>query len=166
MSDTVPTHFFIADYDDADQARDLVLLLDGYARDPMGGGEPLSDFAKDNLVAALKETPGAFSVMGYQGDRPVALANCFKSLSTFSCRPLINIHDFVVSLEARGQGLSQQLLGFVEREARSSRCCKVTLEVLSGNPIAKSAYEKFGFIQYTLHPDSGGALFMQKMLVD
>ncbi|MBX2839282.1 MAG: GNAT family N-acetyltransferase [Gammaproteobacteria bacterium] len=163
---TKTTNFVMADYSHADHAKDLVTLLDGYANDPMGGSEPLSDFCKDNLVAALANTPGAFSVLGYQGDTPVALANCFRSLSTFACRPLINIHDLAVSQQARGQGLSQQLLAFIEREARASRCCKITLEVLSGNAAACAAYEKFGFENYQLDDEHGGALFMHKPLVE
>ncbi len=158
------THFLIADYENLQHGDAIVGLLDSYAKDPMGGKQPLSDFTKDNLVATLARTPNAFSVLGYRGDSPVALANCFRSLSTFACRPLINIHDLVVSGKVRGQGISQLLLSFIEREARESRCCKVTLEVLQGNGVAKSAYEKFGFHPYSLDDATGHALFMQKTL--
>lgn len=157
--------FFIADYDDARHAQAVLELLDAYARDPMGGGEALSDFARDNLIAALAATPGAFSVLGLQEEQPVALANCFRSLSTFACRPLINIHDLMVLESARGQGISQQLLSFIEAHAIASRCCKVTLEVLEGNRVARQAYERFGFAPYTLGDEAGHALFMQKSLL-
>ncbi len=157
--------FIIADYDNADHGSAIVSLLDDYASDPMGGGEPLSEFTRDNLVATLATTPGAFSVLGFQDDQPVALANCFQTLSTFACKPLINIHDLMVANSCRGQGLSQQLLAFIEAEARNGRCCKITLEVLEGNPSAQKAYEKFGFAAYTLGDDTGRALFMQKSLM-
>lgn len=158
-------YFVIADYEKPDHARAVVSLLDAYASDPMGGGEPLSEFTRDNLVAALAATPGAFSVLGFRGDTPVALANCFHALSTFACKPLINIHDLMVAADCRGQGLSQQLLAFIEAEARNGRCCKITLEVLEGNRSAQKAYEKFGFAPYTLGKDTGRALFMQKSLM-
>ena len=42
----------LAEYRNGDDARALVSLLDAYASDPAGGGEPLSDFAKNHLPAA------------------------------------------------------------------------------------------------------------------
>ena len=64
----------------------------------------------------------------------------------------------------RGQGLSQILLSNIEDIARRRGCCKITLEVLSGNTPAQGAYEKFGFRHYQLTPDTGQALFWQKNL--
>jgi ribosomal protein S18 acetylase RimI-like enzyme len=52
----------------------------------------------------------------------------------------------------------------MEGHARASGCCKVTLEVLSGNAQAQRAYQRFGFEQYSLSPETGQALFMQKWL--
>jgi hypothetical protein len=49
-----------ADYADPLHATAVVSLLDAYARDPMGGGEGLSDFAKAQLVPALAARPTAF----------------------------------------------------------------------------------------------------------
>lgn len=155
----------LADYDNTTHASDLVSLLNSYAQDPMGGGEPLPEFAKDNLVAALKDFPGAFSVLAYDGDTPVGLANCFQGFSTFACRPLINIHDLMILSSARRNGASQSLLAFVEQEAVQRRCCKVTLEVLDGNTGARSAYEKYGFKDYALGDDHGAARLMQKTLM-
>ncbi len=157
--------FFIADYNNPDDASVLVDLLDDYAQDAMGGGEPLSAFTRDNLAEALRNTPGAFSVIGTLDGRPVALANCFQTLSTFACQPLINIHDLMVTGDVRGQGISQGLLAYIESHARNMRCCKVTLEVLEGNSVARSAYTKFGFEPYTLDEHTGSALFMQKSLI-
>ncbi|MBU3004799.1 GNAT family N-acetyltransferase [Paraglaciecola arctica] len=61
-------------------------------------------------------------------------------------------------------GLSQKLLEKVESIANNLGCCKITLEVLSNNNVAKSAYEKFGFSHYELDPNAGGAVFWQKAL--
>ena len=155
----------LADYSNDTHGRDLVMLLNSYAEDPMGGGEALPAFAKDNLVAALREFPNAFSVLAYENESPIGLANCFQGFSTFACRPLINIHDLMVLPEARRKGVSQSLLAFVEQEAVQRRCCKVTLEVLDGNSRARSAYEKSGFKDYALGDEHGAARLMQKTLM-
>ena len=135
----------------------------------MGGGEPLADYAVANLPTVMAATPGAFSVIAWLVDnigehQAAALANCFTALSTFACKPLINIHDLYVDDIARGQGTGQKLLAFVEAEARKRGCCKVTLEVLTGNTYALHAYERFGFELYTLDDRTGHALFMHKKL--
>jgi ribosomal protein S18 acetylase RimI-like enzyme len=83
-------------------------------------------------------------------------------MSTFACKPLINIHDLYVDTVARGQGTGQGLLEFVQARARERGCCKVTLEVLSGNTKALEAYIRFGFEHYTLDDKTGNALFMHK----
>lgn len=152
----------IADYLDADQARDLTWLLNCYAEDPMGGGKPLSEHTKSNLASELSKRPHAFSVLCYVDGRPAGLANCFEAFSTFKCKPLINIHDVVVHPDFRGLRISQKLLEKIEAIARNKGCCKITLEVLDGNAIAKNAYLKFGFSSYELDPKLGQALFWEK----
>ena len=68
--------------------------------------------------------------------------------------------------EFRGNGISQKMLEKVEEIARTKGCCKITLEVLSNNEAAKSAYRKFGFSDYVLDAKAGTALFWQKQLTD
>lgn len=157
-------HIELVDYRNPIHARDLVYLLNEYALDPMGGGKPLPGHTKRDLVKALSLIPSAFSLIGYFEDQPVALANCFEGFSTFSCRPLVNIHDFMVQHDHRGRGFSQQLLQRIEAIARARGCCKLTLEVLDGNHKAKRAYERFGFEGYELDPTTGRAMFCQKPL--
>jgi len=143
---------------------DIVNLLSAYAQDPMGGGEDLTDFTKANLVNSLDKLPHAFSVIAYSKDTPVGLINCFEAFSTFSCKPLVNIHDVVVLKEYRGQNISQLMLKKVEKIAKHKNCCKLTLKVLTKNPIAQASYEKFGFGSYCLDPEHGSAMFWQKEL--
>ena len=154
-----------ADYRDATQAREIAQLLNAYASDPMGGGLPLAQEVLANLAVELAKLPHAFSVIAYADSRPAGLANCFEMFSTFLCRPLINIHDMVVLPEFRGNGISRKLLEMVEAIAIQKGCCKLTLEVLSGNAAARSAYQKFGFSSYELDPAHGQALFWQKLLI-
>ena len=151
-----------ADYHDLYHATVIPLLMNAYATDPMGGGEALSEFVLDNLVEALADRSDAFSFIAFVDDQPAGLVNCFEAFSTFSCKPLVNIYDLVVLQTFRGLGLSQQLLQKVEEEALKRGCCKVTLEVLSGNEVAKADYQKFGCVGYELDPQAGQALFWQK----
>ncbi|TDF42282.1 GNAT family N-acetyltransferase [Alteromonadaceae bacterium M269] len=155
---------FTVDYTQQKQADDLVYLLDSYARDPMGGGESLSEFTKQNLADSLSKIPYAFSVICYVDGKPAGLVNCFEAFSSFKCRPLVNIHDVVVLSEFRGLRLSQKMLVKVEELAREKGSCKLTLEVLDGNTVAKNAYMKFGFEGYELDPVMGKAQFWEKSL--
>lgn len=152
----------LADWSNPDDGQIVVDLLNHYAQDPMGGAAPLKQYVKDNLPQAMAATPGAFSAIGFLNDKPVALANCFSTLSTFACKPIINIHDLAVLPAARGRGVGQKMLAFVEEEAKKRDACKITLEVLTGNVVARKVYERFGFAAYTLDETTGHALFLQK----
>ncbi|WP_041521574.1 GNAT family N-acetyltransferase [Gilvimarinus agarilyticus] len=151
------------DYNSEHHTAALINLLDAYARDPMGGGQPLSDFARRHIITGLVEHQG-ISLLAFASQQPAGLLNAFAGFSTFACKPLINIHDVAVLPEFRGQGISQQLLQSIEDIAREQGCCKLTLEVLSGNTIAASAYQKFGFSGYQLDPQAGRAEFWEKKL--
>lgn len=153
-----------ADYHDEQHARDLMALMENYAADPMGGGAPLSDDCKEHLVAELAQLPHALSLLTYCDGEPAGLANCFLGFSTFACRPLLNLHDFVVAPKFRGQGISQSLLAAVARQAQLHNCCKVTLEVLAQNEVAQHCYRKAGFAPYKLDKATGAAQFWQKLL--
>jgi len=156
-----------ADYTDPVHMGALMGLLDAYARDPAGGGEPLSDFAKANLPTALRARAFMFSVLAFddaQGSTPVGLVNCVEGFSTFACQPLVNIHDVVVAASHRGQHIGEHMLTLVEQLARQRGACKLTLEVLSGNAPATRLYRRIGFDNYQLEPSMGHALYMQKWL--
>jgi len=153
-----------ANYADPSDAAALVTLLDAYASDPAGGGEPLGDFAKVNLVRELAARPQAFSILAFDGDAPVGLVNCIEGFSTFKCRPLVNVHDVVVLASHRGCGIAEQMLALAETIARERGAVKMTLEVLSGNAPAVKLYTRIGYAGYQLDPAMGTAQFMQKWL--
>lgn len=167
MSSTSSVRVCRADYANLAHGAALVHLLDAYASDPMGGGEPLSEFARANLVPELAARPQAFSVLAFDGavgERPVGLVNCIEGFSTFACQPLVNVHDVAVLAEHRGQRVAEKMLALVEQIARERGACKLTLEVLQGNAGAVKLYHRVGFTNYQLDPAMGQAQFLQKWL--
>jgi ribosomal protein S18 acetylase RimI-like enzyme len=142
-------------------------LLDLYARDPMGGGDPLAASVLERLCDDLARRPDAASFLAYRvtdPSGPVGLINCFEGYSTFKAKPLLNVHDIVVHPKVRGQGVGQALLAAAQQLAIERGCCKLTLEVLSGNTVAMNAYDRFGFKPYQLDPGAGQAVLLQKWL--
>lgn len=168
MMDAADLQIRQADYSDEADMAALLGLLDAYARDPAGGGEGLSAFAKTHLADALRQRPTLFSVLAFDRSQqmlPVGLVNCVEGFSTFACKPLVNVHDVVVLASHRGLRIGEQMLLEVERLARQRGACKLTLEVLSGNHSAVALYQRIGFENYQLDPSMGHASFMQKWLV-
>jgi GNAT superfamily N-acetyltransferase len=156
------TEIVEADLTRADHEAAVIALTTAYALDPMGQGEPLPDHVLERLVPGLRAHPTTLVLLAYADGKAVGLATCFGGFSTFSARPLINIHDFAVLPEFRGMGIGRALLAAVEERARARGCCKVTLEVQVGNARARHTYEAAGFAQATL--ENGGALFLVKAL--
>lgn len=152
------------DYRNVKDRAQLVALLDLYARDPMGGGAPLGTHTRENLCDALAARPTALSLLAKIGTEAVGLANCFEGFSTFACQPLLNIHDLAVRPDYRGQGVGRALLDAIATEARARGCCKVTLEVLSGNAAAQALYARAGYKPYALDPAMGQAVFLEYKL--
>ncbi|MDP4624007.1 MAG: GNAT family N-acetyltransferase [Akkermansiaceae bacterium] len=153
-----------ADPSQPDHASAIVHLLDIYASSPTGGGEGLPDFTKVNLCHELSKKPGTHVILAYADEQPAGLIISFEGFSTFQCKPILNIHDVIVHPDHRGKGLAKQLLEKCEEVAREIGCCKLTLEVLEGNDIAKRAYTSFGFTGYELDPAMGRAMFWEKKL--
>lgn len=153
-----------ADYDNPKHAADIVTMLRGYATDPMGGGEDLSPAVQAALIPGLRATPAASSLLAYLGDEPVGLANLMTTFSSFSGKPLINIHDIAVSKDYRGAGIGRRLFDEIHKIAEEIGACKVTLEVLEGNMPARALYASLGYGDYVLDPEMGKAMFWQKRL--
>jgi len=152
------------DFSDAAHRAALILLLDAYAQDPMGGSEPLADEVKARLCDDMAARPTVASFIAWLDGAPVGLVNCVEGFSTFKSRPLMNIHDLAVLPGHRGMGVGQALMQAAQAHAQARGCCKLTLEVLTGNARALRSYEQFGFQPYTLDPAAGQASFMQKWL--
>lgn len=152
------------DYNNPVHGAALTHLLNGYARDIMGGGAALPAHTLATVVGELAKRAHAFSVLAFVGDSPAGLVNCFEGFSTFAAKSLVNVHDVTVDPAFRGQGIAQRMLHEVEAIARERGCCKLTLEVLQGNAAAIQLYQKIGFGGYKLVDSMGQAVFFQKSL--
>lgn len=151
-------------YEQPVHANAIVEVLDSYASDPMGGGEPLSEFARGHLVGELQDRDWVVTLLALLDNRPVGLLIAMEGFSTFQSRPLMNIHDVAVVPGMRGKGIGKALFAAVEAEARQRGCCKMTLEVLSGNDRAIKVYQGLGYRPYALDPAAGTAQFWEKKL--
>lgn len=141
---------FLADLADARHCEGLLEVLDSYAQDPVGGGQPLPERTRRELIPALKRTPQAVILLAENRNGITGIAVCFLGLSTFSARPLLNIHDLAVMPASRGEGVGRALLQAAEDEAVRRGCCKLTLEVQDRNTVARGLYQSFGFRDFEL----------------
>lgn len=154
----------LANFSDPKDSAHVVELLDAYARDLMGGGEPLTDSVKERLPRDLAAFPTSLVLLARIDGVAAGVAVAFLGYSTFAAAPLLNLHDFVVDPAFRGRGVARALLERLADEARSRGCCKMTLEVLENNHRARGIYVRAGFSAYVLDPSAGNAMFLQKPL--
>jgi ribosomal protein S18 acetylase RimI-like enzyme len=134
-----------ADLSNAHDAESIVMLLNAYAIEPVGGGRPLTPDVRERLVRSLREIPRALVLLAFADDAAVGITVCFVGFSTFRARPLLNIHDLAVLPAYRRKGVAHALLQAAEDHARSLGCCRLTLEVLEQNSGAQALYRRFGF---------------------
>ena len=157
----------LADLSDPADASTFLDLLDAYARDPMGGGRPLPGDVRMRLIPDLKARMlhgDALVLIARRGEKPVGVAVCLASYSTFRGLPVLNLHDLAVVPEERGRGVSKKLLEAVEDAAYARRCCKITLEVREDNVRARSVYERAGFVDYSPGGERVRTLFLERKL--
>lgn len=152
-----------ADLNDPAHGAAIVAVLDSYASDPIGGGEPLGAAVRRRLIPALAAHPTTLVLLAFDGAQAVGVAVCFLGFSTFRAQPLLNVHDLAVLPEYRGRGVGRALLRAAEERARRRGCCKLTLEVQDDNRRALALYRSFGFADVT-YGASGPTRFLSKTL--
>jgi ribosomal protein S18 acetylase RimI-like enzyme len=152
-----------ADFSDPGHRAGIVDVIDSYARDAVGGGQPLTPDVRARVVQGLKDHPTSLVLLAFADRRPIGVAVCFFGFSTFHARPLLNIHDLAVVPEWRGRGVGRALLGAAQDRAVSRGCCKLTLEVRDDNHGARALYERFGFTDFMLDEPTP-TRFLSKLL--
>lgn len=152
-----------ADLADAEDTDAVVHLLDAYARDPRGGGQPLPDEVRGRLASGLRAHPMALVWLAFNGEAAAGVCVAFIGYSTFQARPLLNIHDLAVLAAHRGRGIGRALLASAEAAARALDCCRLTLEVQEDNAPARRLYAACGF-EDVRYGNSGPTRFLGKPL--
>lgn len=135
-----------------------------YATDIMGGGDQLSLYCQKNLIPKLKKREDYHAWLAFDGEKAIGILNAFESFSTFYAQPLLNIHDLAVTPAYRNKGVATQLMQQAEQFSIQQNYCKLTLEVLTENELAKHLYKTLGYAPYQLSATAGVAEFWQKQL--
>lgn len=133
------------DHSDPLHRKAIVSLINAYIKDNMGGGIPLSNDEQLRLTEGLGKHPTAIVLLAGTNDTYVGLLVAFENFSTFTARPMVNIHDVIVLPEYRGKGIGRLLLGGIIAEATRRKASRITLEVRKDNFIAQNLYKTLGF---------------------
>ncbi len=133
------------DFSNPEHLNGICYLLDAYIGDQMGGGMPLNKLQQLRLVDGLNNHPTAIVLLALAGERPVGMLVAFKNFSTFTVRPMVNIHDLIVLPEFRGLGIGRKLMEAIEVRAREEGCSRITLEVRHDNVKAQTLYVSLDF---------------------
>ncbi len=144
MLDQADIRVQAADLEQTEHQQAILTLLDAYAQEPHISDRGLADEVRDRLIPELRKQAAGRHFLAFSRTEAVGVAICFLGFSTFSARPLLNVHDLTVRQGWRGNGIGRRLLEAVEDAARELGCCKVTLEVRSDNQ-ARRLYEAAGF---------------------
>ena len=134
-----------ADLSKPEDALAVLALLQTYASDPMGGGEPIGPDVLELLIPRLRTVDSRLVLLARVSGKPAGLAIGFRVFSTFRAAPVLNVHDVAVHPDFRRQGIGRELLKKIELHATRTGCCRVTLEVRQDNKPAQELYQSLGF---------------------
>ena len=152
-----------ADYQAHDDAQAIVALITELAGDISGPAE-FGSRAQATVVAELARRSYASTLLAKVADTAVGCAVCYELFSTFMAQPVMYIHDLVVASNWRRRGVGEALLTEIESYARRQACCKITLEVLTGNVGAQKLYVRHGFDTVPHDGDLGTTLHWERHL--
>ncbi len=130
-----------------EHCQELLKLLDIYMQDEMGQSSPMPKALAPKIIEGLKQHSAYLGFFACIDGQYAALANCNLNFSTFQAKPLINIHDFIVSPQFRNQGAGHFLLTRISAFAKQEGYCRITLEVRNDNIKAQNLYKKVGFTE-------------------
>jgi ribosomal protein S18 acetylase RimI-like enzyme len=132
-------------YSAPDQLTAVGTLMNAYIADRMGGGEPLSPLNVLRLVDALNNRPTSIVLLAEVDGVYAGMIVAFENFSTFTVKPMINIHDVIVLREYRNKGVGRRLMEAIVAEGEKRGCSRITLEVRHDNASAQSLYKSVGF---------------------
>lgn len=137
--------FIPIDLNNPTHCNQIIHLLNDYMEDEMGESKSMPPELAPKIIEGLKNHSAYLGFFVCVDNEYVALANCNLNYSTWQAKPLINIHDFIVSPNHRKQGIGEFLLSKIENYANERDYCKLNLEVRIDNQKAQNLYKKGGY---------------------
>ncbi|MBL7661257.1 GNAT family N-acetyltransferase [bacterium] len=126
----------------------MTLELQRGGRARLNYGTDVSDEHAANttkqLIPLLLEN-GGHVFLAYQGDACVGIMICLNSISSYTLRLVLNVHDMYVREENRQQGHAKALLEAARNWAKLQGYVRLSLEVQAKNTRAVKLYREFGF---------------------
>jgi ribosomal protein S18 acetylase RimI-like enzyme len=153
------TNIIRCNFCDPKHRKAIVVLINEYIQDEMGGGTVLSEQEQNDLTEGLKNNPKTLVLLSETQGIFSGMLVAFENFSTFTARPMMNIHDVTVLKEYRGKGIGRSLMNALIEEAGKRNCSRITLEVRKDNLPAQNLYSDLGF--YEPEP---GMLYWRKYL--
>ena len=153
------TRIIPCDYSKLVHRQAVVALINTYIQDEMGGGTPLSEQEQTGLIEGLKGHTDAVVLLAETQGIYTGLLVAFENFSTFTARPMMNIHDVMVRKEYRKRGTGRLLMNAAIEEAGKRNCSRITLEVRKDNLPAQNQYRDLGF-----HEPAPGMFYWRKYL--
>ncbi|MBP1618506.1 MAG: GCN5-related N-acetyltransferase [Bacteroidetes bacterium] len=132
-------------YSDPDDLKAVALFVNEYIEEEYGIEHVLKPLYQLRLVNGLNEHPKSVVLLAKVGGVYAGLLVGFENFSTFTAKPMINIHDVFVSPDFRGRGIGRKMIEKIESIASERSCSRVTLEVRHDNVVAQELYKSVGF---------------------
>jgi ribosomal protein S18 acetylase RimI-like enzyme len=141
----IDLNIILCDYTNTAHLEAVCNLMNAYIEDRMGGGEPLTRRQQLYLVDGLEQHPTSIVLLAEHQGVFCGLLVAFELFSTFTVRPMINVHDLIVLPEFRRKGAGRLLLERVIAIGEEKNCSRISLEVRMDNINAQELYKKLGF---------------------
>lgn len=91
-------------------------------------------------------------IVSERGGKLIGMVNLLYTVSTALGGRVAILEDMVVSEQARGGGVGQQLLEFAINQCQEDGCRRITLLTDHDNAGAHQFYERCGFVRSTMVP--------------
>ena len=142
-----PKQFVEVDLNNENHCAQLLRLLNEYMEDEMGFGKSMPKELGPKIIQGLNNHLAYIGFFVCIENEFAALANCNLNFSSWQAKPIINIHDFIVSPNFRKQGVGLFLLDEIAKHAKGKGYCRINLEVRHDNIKAQDLYRKSGFVE-------------------
>jgi ribosomal protein S18 acetylase RimI-like enzyme len=132
-------------YSDPDDLKAVALFVNEYIEEECGIEHVLKPLHQLRMVNGLDEHPKSIVLLAKVYDVYAGMLVGFENFSTFTAKPMLNIHDVFVSPGFRGRGVGRKMIEKIESIARERSCSRITLEVNHDNVVAQELYKSEGF---------------------